>query len=284
MKKFTSYLTILSILILPFMMACNNDDDEEEDPEPEVQQDLFPSGVISYSYSVQLVKANSCGETSDGEAGGLIGQTVVISQGGESQTSATVLGGIAHFDSVNAGTINGYVEYDNGPNVYFTAQIDPENAVNNANQTRNVSSTITVFENNAEFRVRVFGDYNLLGVPPNLQDPTNFTRVGLNIVYDVIDYPMGSGLGRLSDVSVELNTISNETSAAGVLSLDDLPGTVPGLLEAQLYMSDFAVENTALELVLFNIHPIRNQPGTTLNLVPCGRLDLGDVQALVRID
>ena len=32
---------------------------------------------------------------------------------------------------------------------------------------------------------------NLLGVPPALQDPNNFTSTSVFVVYTILDYPMG---------------------------------------------------------------------------------------------
>jgi hypothetical protein len=282
MKKFTHYLTLLSIALLPFMMACNNDDDEEEDAAaPVATNQGFPKGVAAYNYSVQIVPGNA---TIDGKVSGVEGATVIISQGGESETSLTVQGGIAHFEGLNPGTVNGTVIADGYVNVNFSAEVLPEQLSSDSNQVRNVASTITVFENNAELRARIYGDYNLLNVAPNLQDPSNFQQTTVFVVYHLLDYPMGSGSGRLTDVNLEVSTVNYRSPSTGIVRLTDIAGTVEGVLEAELFMQDVAVlDNNTNGDILFNIHPIRNQPGTPLNLLPGSVLNLGDIQAKKRI-
>ncbi|MEQ9147606.1 MAG: hypothetical protein RLP13_04970, partial [Cytophagales bacterium] len=173
---------------------------------------------------------------------------------------------------------------DTDPIVNFTAEILPETLNNDSNQVRNVSSTITIFEGNSDLEARIYGDYNLLGVPPALQDPNNFTATNVFVVYTILVYPMGSGNGKLTDVNVELSSVFYRTPSTGVVRLTDIPGTVEGVLEAELYMEDIVIrDNNTGGDVLFNIHPIRNQPGTPLNLVPGGTYNLGDIQAQRRI-
>ena len=281
MTKITNYLTLLSFLILPLLFtACNNDDEEPTDPVAAAATVTFPKGVASYNYSVQVVPGNA---TIDGKVSGIEGATVTISQGGNSKVQQTIAGGLAHFEGLNPGTVNGTVETFTGPVVNFTAEILPETLNNDSNQVRNVSSTITVFENNSELRARIYGDYPLTGLPPDLQDPANFQATSVFVVYNVIDYPMGSGSGKLTDVNIELSTVNYRSPSTGVIRVSDIPGTVKGVIEAELYMEDIVVRNNnSGGDVLFNIHPIRNQPGTPLNLLPGGTYNLGDIEAKVR--
>lgn len=283
MNKITNYLALLPFLILPFLMSCNNDDeDDNEDVAPAVVSPSFPQGVASYNYAVQVVPGNA---TIDGKVSGIEGATVIISQGANSETSQTVAGGIAHFEGLNPGTVNGTIIADGYTNVNFTAEILPEQLNSDSNQIRNVASTITVFENNAELRARIYGDYNLLGVAPNLQDPSNFQATTVFVVYNLLDYPMGSGSGKLTDVNIELSTVNYRSPSTGIIRITDLPGTVEGVLEAELYMEDIAVLDPSTNGdVLFNIHPIRNQPGTPLNLLPGGTYNLGDIEAKRRVN
>ena len=111
MNKFTNYFALLSFLIVPLLFtACNNDDDEEnEEPAPTTTVATFPGGVASYNYSVQVVPGNA---SIDGKVSGIEGAFVTISQGGQSQVQSTVQGGIAYFEGINPGTVNGSVLYD----------------------------------------------------------------------------------------------------------------------------------------------------------------------------
>ncbi len=284
MNKITNYFALLPFLILPLLFtACNNDDDGgDEEPTPQEDTNPNPQGVASYNYSVQVVPGNA---TIDGKVSGIEGAFVTISQGGESMVQTTVAGGIAHFEGLNPGTVNGSVlTGEDDPIVNFTAEILPETLNNDSNQVRNVSSTITVFQKNSELQARIYGDYNLLGVPPALQDPNNFTSTSVFVVYTILDYPMGSGNGKLTDVNVELTSVNFRSPSTGEIRITDIPGTVEGVLEAELFMEDVVVrDNNTGGDVLFNIHPIRNQPGTPLNLVPGGTYNLGDIEAQRRI-
>lgn len=284
MNKITNYFALLSFLIVPLLFtACNNDDEgEDEEPAPQTDLNTFPKGVASYNYSVQVVPGNA---SIDGKVSGIEGAFVTISQGGESMVQTTVAGGIAHFEGLNPGTVNGSVlTGEDDPVVNFTAEIQPETLNNDSNQVRNVSSTVTIFQKNSELEARIYGDYQLSGFPPALQDPDNYTATNVFVVYNIIDYPMGSGNGKLTDVSVELTSINYRSPSTGVVRITDIPGTVEGVLEAQLYMEDVVVtDDQTGGNVLFNIHPIRNQPGTPLNLIPGGSYNLGDIEAKRRI-
>ncbi|QNL21954.1 hypothetical protein HZR84_08385 [Hyphobacterium sp. CCMP332] len=284
MNKITNYFALLPFLILPLLFtACNNDDEGgDEEPTPQAETNTNPQGVASYNYSVQVVPGNA---TIDGKVSGIEGAFVTISQGGESMVQTTVAGGIAHFEGLNPGTVNGSVlTGEDDPVVNFTAEILPETLNNDSNQVRNVSSTITVFQKNSELQARIYGDYNLLGVPPALQDPNNFKSTSVFVVYTILDYPMGSGNGKLTDVNVELTSVNFRSPSTGEIRITDIPGTVEGVLEAELFMEDVVVrDNNTGGDVLFNIHPIRNQPGTPLNLVPGGTYNLGDIEAQRRI-
>ncbi len=285
MNKITNYLTLLPFLLLPFLFsACNNDDDSDDTETPVINSN-FPKGVASYNYSVQVVPGNSSFD--GGKVSGIEGATVTISQGGNSQVQQTVAGGMAHFEGINPGSINGTViTNEDDPAVNFTAEIMAETLNSDSNQVRNASTTITVFQKNAELQARIYGNYTFTPTNPfPIEDPANTDRTTVFVVYRVVNYPMGSGSGRLTNVNVELSSIFYTSPTTGRIRISDIPGTVDGLLEAELFMQDIVKINPTDPGydVLFNIHPIRNQPGTPLNLVPGGILNLGDIEAKRRI-
>lgn len=280
MKKITSYLSLLPFLLLPFLMACGDDDEDGSSSGAAVvvNPSNFSTGVANYNYSVQVVPGNAAVE---GKVSGIEGATVIISQGGNSETQSTVAGGMAHFSGVNAGTINGTVISDGYVTMNFTAEIMPVDLNSDSSQVINVSSTVTVFENNSELRGKVYGDYNVNRVPLDLNDPSNFLPTTVFINYHLVDYPMGAGNGALTNVNMELSTIYYTGLPSGDIRVSDIPGTVDGMLEARMYMQDIVVEeDPALPWVKLNIRPC-DSTGWKLNLPPGEYQDFGYAEAVI---
>jgi hypothetical protein len=280
MKRFNSFLALLPFLALPFLFSCNDDDGGDEAPEATATVvSNFPKGVVSVNYSVQVVVGNPA---ADGKVGGVANANVYLTQGGSTEIQLTAdESGIVNFSGLAPGTVNGYVDAPGYTNVTFSAEIANEQLNTDSSQVRYAASTITVFEENSSLRGRIYGDYLQFNSPPNFQAPSSYEPTDVSVTYTIMNYPMGAGSGKLINATVDLNTIT-KTATAGRIVMDNLPGVVPGLLEAEMTHTDIVIDNIDASLfpVSYNIDPIANQPGRSLaKMRPGTELNLGYMEA-----
>ena len=277
MKRFTHYLSSLLVIAAFGLYSCSNSDDNPSTTTINYENNV-PDGTIRVNYSVQVVPGNLGDE---GRAAGVLGATVQLTQNNEVVTAVTDQSGIANFPDMWNGTVTGAV-FSPATSDYitmnFTANIDAGEVNTDVEQIRYSSSTVTIFERNSGVQGRIWADYQGLlppGVdPPNLSTGEFTRRTKVFVVYEMgDDYPMGSGNGALTNVSMEVNTIWQESNALGQVNMQDLlPGTVDGVLSARFFMEDVAEPDPTPgredRIILYNIQPISNSEGIELNLWP----------------
>jgi hypothetical protein len=288
MKRITYYLSSLLVLAAFGMSSCTS---EEPQPAPNITyENDVPNGTLIVNYTVQVVPGNG---SKDGRIGGIPGVSVSITQDGETSLATTDQAGLAHFPGMSNGTVSGTVT--DGGDAYvtmsFTANIDAGPVQTDNEQTRYSSSTVTIFERNAALDGRIWGDYKEI-LPPGVDPPNlgtgEFTEpTYIFVVYEIgSDYPMGSGTGALTSINMEWTSFWLRSSSLGVINLTEIPGTVDGVLSATFFMEDLEIDDPTPgsdKIFLYNIQPIENSQGISLNLIPNSTYHLGDKQALKKI-
>ncbi len=258
----------------------------QEDSEPSTTtinyENDVPDGTITINYTVQVVPGNGFEEV---RASGLSNATVLLTQGNETVTGVTDQSGNAYFEGMKNGTVTGSVVLDGYVTTNFTAHIDAGPVqTDNPDELAYSSSTVTIFQRNAAVEGRIWGDYIFLGVPPPTITSEFTTSTSVNVVYEVgDDYPMGEGSGALTSVNLEITSFRQTTPPTGVIDMQELPGTIEGVLEASFFMENVVIPDPtpgSNKVFLFNIQPIDNSEGMKVNLIPGSTLQLGDMEAL----
>jgi hypothetical protein len=223
-----------------------------------------PDGKYTVNYSVQVVPVGDVSR-------GLNGATVTLQTQAGVTTKTVGSDGIAVFEGLNAGTISGYVSAPGFASVNFKATCASYNQ--DVNTQGYVSSTVYIPAMNSDLNGRVYGDYDI-DFDASLTDAQNFQAVNLMVKYAPNAYPMGSGDGMLTQVSLDYNTYASASDAVGVFSFTGLPNTDMGYFSAALRMEDvniYYVPSSSNIVFNFGNMPLSLQPGEVT--------ELGDIQA-----
>ncbi len=224
-------------------------------------QNNVPHGYTNINYSVQVVPV---GTTANGRVAGLQGTTVTIQYNGQTQTVTVGQSGIAVFSNLSPGQVSGYVNASGYTIVNFTALLTASNTNVDVNHTDYAASTIYVMKKNSSAAGRIYGDFDLDG-NSSVSEATNFQAVNVWVAYNTAGYPMGTGNGTLSSVSMDTSFYRVTSDIGGNYVFNNLPCTLSGVT-AKLGMDDVKKTNATGGTVVFNFTPIAvtlNAGGTT---------------------
>lgn len=223
-----------------------------------------PDGKYTVNYSVQVVPLGSVSR-------GLNGASVTLQTQNGVTTKTVGSDGLAVFEGINAGTISGYVSAPGYASVNFKAFCSTNNV--DVNTQGYVTSTVYIPEINSELNGRVYGDYDLDG-DMTLNDAANFQTVNLMVKYAPSFYPMGSGDGALTQVSLDFNTYAVTSDAQGVFAFTALPNTDMNYFSAALRMEHLNVyDNPSNSNIVFDFGNI------SVSLMPGETTEMGDIFA-----
>lgn len=238
MKKLNSYVLALLMGGMLFTAAC---DKENVNPPAVVSENDVPNGRIKMTYSVQVVNPTS---TSGGKVAGVAGATVTItSASGKSTTTTVGDDGIATFFNVSPGTVSGFVKAADYSSVNFTSDLTPTVAAGDSDQVQFAASKISVYPKTATLQARIYGNFSFATTPvvepigSNLLPADNKVRV----VYNTTNYDKGTGLGKLTSVTVEPIVINALSGDGGVIDIPNLYPTTDGSISANFAMEDYLV-------------------------------------------
>lgn len=223
-----------------------------------------PDGKYTVNYSVQVIPVGDVSR-------GLNGATVTIQTQAGVTTKTVGSDGIAVFDGLNAGTISGYVSAPGFASVNFKATCAAYNQ--DVNTQGYVSSTVYIPAMNVDVNGRVYGDYDLDG-DNTLTDAQNFQTVNLMVKYGTGAYPMGTGDGALTQVSLDYNTYAVTSDATGTFAFTALPNTDMGYFSAFLRMEDVNIYYAPT-----SSNYVFNFPNLALGLQPGETIELADINA-----
>ena len=256
MKKFKFLLGLG--LVAGALMSC----------QPETipaDSDAVPDGKYTINYGVQVVPIGNV------ERGAVNASVTIQTQNGVT-TKSVGSDGIAVFEGLNAGTISGYVSADGYASVNFQATCTQNHVDVNSNGY--VSSTVYIPAKNAAVEGRLFADWDQDGNTA-LTDPGNFQAVNLKVRYYVNTgaYPMGTGDGALTQVSLDYSTYADVTQSTGNFLVDSLPNTDQGYFLATLKMDDVTLPNLSAPpgQIVWSWGPY------TASLVPGETAEWGDI-------
>ncbi len=221
--------------------------------------DTNPDGKYTINYAVQVVPIGDVSR-------GLNGATVTIQTQAGVTTKSVGSDGIAVFENLNAGTISGYVSAPGFASVNFKAFASATHV--DVNTQGYVSSTVYIPAMNSDINGRVYGDYDLDG-DMTLTDAANFQTVNVMVKYGIGMYPMGTGDGALTQVSLDFNTYAETSDAQGVFAFTGLPNTDMNYFQAGLRMEDvniYYAPTSANYVFNFGTLGISLQPGETLEM------------------
>jgi hypothetical protein len=224
-----------------------------------------PDGKYTINYGVQVIPVGNVDR-------GQVDASVTIQTQNGVTTKTVGPDGIAVFEGLNAGTISGYVSANGYAAVNFKAYCAPNNVDVNSNGY--VSSTVYIPAMNSGVNGRLYGDFNQDG-NTTLTDPGNFQVIDMFIKYNVSpSYPMGTGDGALTQVSLDYTTYGTTCTSTGAFSFAAMPNTDLNYFGALLKMEQFVYVDpvTQYQTILdFAPFPITLPPGE--------ETELGDVYA-----
>ncbi len=221
-------------------------------------------GKYTVNYAVQVVPIGDVTR-------GLNGASVTIQTQAGVTTKSVGEDGIAVFEGLNAGTISGYVSAPGYGSVNFKATCNAYNVDVNTNGY--VSSTVYIPAMNADVNGRVYGDFDQ-DADFTLTDNGNFQAVDLMVKYSLGMYPMGSGDGALTQVSLDVANYGVVSDGFGSFTFTGLPNTDMGYFSAIIRMQDVSITDPATDFQ--TIYNFGNMP---VNLAPGETMELGDIYA-----
>lgn len=258
-------LPVITAVVAMNFTACTKESEPIITPATPVvssNQNNLPHGVTNINYSVQVVPL---GTTASGKSAGLLGATVTIQFNGSQTKTVTVdQSGIAVFSNVSPGQISGYVKAAGFSAINYTATLSSSNTVD-INHTDYATSTIYLLKENSSVSGRIFGDYDLDG-NVNVNQATNFQAVNLRVAYDLSSYPVGSGSGALTSVSMDTTIYKVTSDIGGNFTFNNIPTTLQGVT-AKLSMAQIKKTNSSGGTVVFDLAPFAvklNPEETTL--------------------
>jgi hypothetical protein len=221
-------------------------------------EDTVPDGKYTVNYGVQVVPIGDVSR-------GLNGASVTIQTQNGVTTKTVGADGVAVFEGLAAGTISGYVSAPGFASVNFKAYCASNNVDVNTNGY--VSSTVYIPAKNSDVNGRVYGDLDNDGDATITQN-ANTEILNLFIKYAITgDYPLGTGDGALTQVSLDYYTYAKSTDDDGFFTFSDMPNTDLGYLSAVLRMEDYMIIDTDYQII-YNFSPLSVylQPGETLEM------------------
>lgn len=273
MKKLNSYFLAIMLGGLVFTTAC---DKESVNPPAVLSENNVPNGRIKMVYSVQVMASNN---VQGGKTSGVQGATVtVVTANGKSVSAPVGEDGIAIFNDIKPGTISGFVKATDHSSVNFTADLTPTVAPGDSDQVQFAASNVYIYKRNATLSGRVYGDLTFSGTPV-----VYIADKPVRVVYTTTNYKMGTGLGKLTSVSVEPGIITSNTDQDGVFSIAGLLPTEDGTISAKFVVDDIISPRTQGGITTnysFRLNPSLNTKVNNLVLNSDAVTGLGDLQLL----
>ena len=210
-------------------------------------------GAPKINYTIQVVDApgNSIANPlAGGRTSAIVGASVrYINAAGAATTKATDATGAIQITDAAPGTFSGQFSATGYAMMSFTADLNPPtNILGDSGRSYNATTRLYAIRNNAVVIGNVYGNYNAPTTLPPVNSPLDpyHRPVALKIIYELSHtgtnaYPMGSGAGRLTDISLDANTRAFRTLDAGSFEQDDAIATQSGFLSATLSMSPYTV-------------------------------------------
>jgi hypothetical protein len=265
MKKLIHHLPMAALLMGSlFLSSCSKD----EEPVAPVVQKNIPSGTIKVDYTVQVVAGNGA---AGGRITGLESATVTVRQGGVELTKTTGADGMVMFTGLKPGTVSGFVSRDGFTRVNFTADINPNTTTitSDANLEFGASSTIYTYALSGRLSGAIIGNFNQNpgdnDANPARNDPGNYVEaltggdtraIQMRLLYSPSSkYPMGTGLGKLTNVSLDVSVYTKAASVDdGSFTFTNVPSNEDGFFNAHLtYVPVSAIRATVpTQYVTFN--------------------------------
>lgn len=263
LKLATAFMVAISLA------GCSKEKDSEPMPPNNIA-----SGQARITYTVQVVPA---GTSANGRTQGLAGAIVSIVQGGKVISDTVGETGLAVFKNLAPGTVSGFIKATNYLSTNFTSTLDQEFSAGDSAIKLYISSSVRVYATNCRLAGRVFGDFDLTNINPNPNLPA-YTRGGIRmrVSYKLNNYPMGSGPGRLSSVSIQPQSFVNSTNVLGGFDFTKLASTEDGVLSADLVMEDYLVNTVQGNARIFRLA----QPINNLRLRSGAVTQTGDILAI----
>lgn len=195
-----------------------------------VVQGNVPASKTLVDYSVTVIDRT---HSKSGSAA-LADAEVTISVGGKTITRNTNSSGVAVFSGLRPGTVNGTVTRQQYAGIAFTADIDPQvQSVNDSNYVVSAATKIYTYSaiNEVEGEVvaswdQTLNENTLVATRQTAGDVEAFMEsasraVSVGLYYELDNYPMGSGLGRLTSVDLLRSRFIVETPSNGGPALAD---------------------------------------------------------------
>lgn len=264
---------------LVFTTSC---DKENVNPPAVVQENNVANGRIKMVYSVQVLPSS---KVEGGKTAGITDAEVTISANGKTMKTKVGEDGIAIFNDIMPGTINGYVKAANYSTLSFTSELNPTVTVGDSDQVQFAASKVYLYPRTASLFGRIYGNFALstgsnLEIRPNnpiYQMPADgYVRV----VYNTDNYKMGSGLGKLTSVSLEPNIIRYNTESEGKFEISGLYPTEDGTISARLILEDYSKQMPTSEgnrTVVFRFSNAQSTTYSALRLNAGSATVLGDI-------
>lgn len=261
--------TLIIGLLTINIIACKEDEVIIEPATPIIatNENNVPNGVTTVNYSVQIVPVGNTGK-----AAGLSGATVTIMFKGVVKTATVDPSGIAVFDGLAPGQVSGYVSAPGFTTINFTASLTANYINNDNHHTEYATSTVYLIKKNADLGGRIYGDFDMDG-NTSVTQAGNFQTVTVWVSYSVSSYPMGTGNGMLTSVSLDTAAFTVTSDATGNFSFTGLPSTGTGL-SAQYWMEDVKKIQSSGATRIFNFAP------TSVTMRAAVKTEVGDKQAL----
>ena len=209
-------------------------------------------GAPKINYTIQVVDApgNSAVNQLSGGRTSAVSNAVVryINASGAPANKQTDPSGMIQITDAAPGAFTGQFSAPGYALMNFTADLNPpSNVLGDSGRVYNAKTTLYAIRNNAVVIGNVYGNYAAPTVLPPVNSPLDpyHRPVALKVLYELThtgsnSYPMGAGVGRLTDISLDANT-SAFRADGGAFQLDDAIATQSGFVSATLSMSPYTV-------------------------------------------
>ncbi|SFC07874.1 hypothetical protein SAMN05421780_102493 [Flexibacter flexilis DSM 6793] len=278
MKKLNSYVLALMMGGMLFTASCDN---EDVNPPAVVAENNVPNGRIKITYSVQVVNPVSA---TGGKVAGVAGAVVTITSASGKVSSAPVTeDGIATFTNVSPGTVSGFVKVSGYSTVNFTSDLTPTVAAGDSDQVQFAASKVAVYPKSATLQARIYGNFTINPSLPTVEPAgTNLLPADnkVRVIYNTANYDKGTGLGKLTSVSIEPTVVIAYSGDGGVIDIPNLYPTTDGSISANFVMEDYlATKSGDNKNYIFRLDPSTSTTNkvTNIKLYANGITNLGDI-------